>query len=539
MNVGFVMKKTVIFLVSILLLLSPVSTAFRANAAEAYYPNVHLRGNGYDIIDEDGKVVYDFDVSGEQIKEIAKRVLPLLLKGLVTNELDDYYEAAAKEMQQLYDHALLDKNGDPQYGTNIAPALQEENRRAMQENRREADGSYATHAYMFNYDWRLDPFETADKLDEFINGVLAATGKEKVNLNAVCLGGAPLMAYLAKYGGEKLNAVGFVRAVCFGSELVDETFSGKMNLDADAVARFEGDYFVQNLLKDKLVLKTFLDETVALLEATGGLERVTTAFQRGLYDRLYEGLTPAVARSSFATWPSYWSMVTAGKYAYTRNFIFGEPGSETYTEYAGLIKKLDHYDTAVRQRIPEILREIKDSGVKVAIIAQYGLQMPPVVESSDETGDVWLTVRYASVGATASKIGATLSDEYLAAKSDAGYGKYLSPDRQIDASTCLFPEYTWFIKGAIHNDDIIGVSDILANVFNSTDDVTVDTFEAYPQFMVYDRDSTRILPMTEDNMNVESYPVDQAKPGLLDRMRIFFTHLGAWFKALFSLIKAL
>ena len=164
---------------------------------------------------------------------------------------------------------------------------------------------------------------------------------------------------------------------------------------------------------------------------------------------------------------------------------------------------------------------------------------PPVVESADETGDVWLTVRYASIGATASKIGATLSDEYLAAKRDAGYGKYLSPDKQIDASTCLFPDYTWFIKGAIHNDDIIGVSDILSNVFNSTDDVTVDTFEAYPQFMVYDRDSTRILPMTEDNMNVESYPVDQAKPGLLDRMRIFFTHLGAWFKALFSLIKAL
>ena len=48
-----------------------------------------------------------------------------------------------------------------------------------------------------------------------------------------------------------------------------------------------------------------------------------------------------------------------------------------------------------------------------------------------------------------------------------------------------------------------------------------------------------IVPMTEDNMNVESYPVDQAKPGLFDRLRTFFTHLGVWFKAMFSLIKAL
>ena len=533
------MKKTLIVLFSMLLLLSLAEPAFRANAAEVYYPNVHLRGNGCDIIDEDGKIVYDFDVSGEQIKEIARRVLPLLMKGLVTNDLDDYYEAAGEEMRRLYDHALLDKNGDPQYGTNIASDLLAENQRATQENRRNADGSYGTHAYTFHYDWRLDPFETADKLDAYINGVLAATGKEKVNLNAVCLGGAPLMAYLSKYGGEKLNAVGFVRSVCFGSELVDETFSGKMNLDADAVARFEGDWFVQNLLRDKLVLKTFLDETMTLLKASGGLERVSAAFMRLLYDRLYEGLTPAAARSSFATWPSYWSMVTADRYEDTRNFIFGEPGSKTYTEYAGLIEKLDRYDREVRQRIPEILKEIKDSGVKVAVIAQYGLQMPPVVQSADETGDVWLTVRYASIGATASKIGTTFSEDYLTARREAGYGKYLSPDGQIDASTCLFPDYTWFIKGAIHNDDIIGVSDILSNVFNSTDDVTVDTFAAYPQFMVYDRDTTVILPMTQSNMNVETYPVNAAKPGLFDRLRTFFTHLGAWFKSLFSLLKTL
>ncbi len=533
------MKKILSVLLSALVLLAAVPPAIPASAAQVYYPNIHLRGNGYDIIDEDGKVVYDFDVSADQIKDIAKRVLPLLMKGLITNDLDDYYEAAGKEMRQLYDHALLDKNGDPQYGTNIAASLLEDNQKAMQQNRKEADGHYGLHAYTFNYDWRLDPLETADGLNEYINGILAATGAEKVNINASCLGGSPLMAYLSKYGGEKLNAIGFMHSVCFGSELVDETFSGHMNIDANAVARFEEDYFVQNLLKDKLVLKTFLDETVTLLEASGGLERVTTAFMRGLYDRLYEGLTPAAARSSFATWPSYWSMVTAGKYEYARNFIFGEPGSDTYNEYAGLIEKLDRYDREVRQRIPEILKEIKNSSVKVAVIARYGMQMPPVVESADETGDVWLTVRYASIGATASKIGTTLSDDYLAARRDAGYGKYLSPDRQIDASTCLFPDYTWFIKGAIHNDEILDVGKIFENVFNSTDDVTVDTFAAYPQFMVYDRETTAISPMTEDNMNVETYPVDEAKPGLIDRLRTFFTHLGAWFNALFALLKTL
>ena len=381
--------------------------------------------------------------------------------------------------------------------------------------------------------------ETADGLNDYINAILATTGAQKVNINAVCLGGSPLLAYLSKYGGEKLNAVGFMHAVCFGSELVDETFSGNINVDAEAVARFEKDYFVQVNLKDKQILKTFLDETMTLLEASGSLECLTTAFMRGLYDRLYEGLTPAAARASFATWPSYWSMVTAEKYEYTRNFIFGEPGSDIYNEYAGLIEKLDRYDREVRQRIPDILKEIKNSGVKMAVVARYGLQMPPVLASVDETGDVWLTVRYASIGATASKIGTTLSEDYLAGRRDAGFGKYLSPDSQIDASTCLFPDNTWFIKGALHGEDIANLNDILENVFNSTDEVTVETFEEYPQFMVYDRETTIISPMTEDNMNVETYPVNEEKPGLIDRLRTFFTHLGKWFAALFALVKTL
>ena len=41
----------------------------------------------------------------------------------------------------------------------------------------------------------------------------------------------------------------------------------------------------------------------------------------------------------------------------------------------------------VRQRIPELLRQVKDSGANVAFIAKYGAQMIPTCESADLVAD--------------------------------------------------------------------------------------------------------------------------------------------------------
>ena len=532
------MKRIGTLLLAILILLPAVSLfsfAAESDSANIYYPNIHLRGNGHDIVDEDGNVVYDFDVSGDQIKAIAKRVLPLLLK----NDLDAYYRAFGEEMEKLYDRALLDENGEPKYGTNIRQSLLEENRQKMKQDLADANGRYDLHAYTFHYDWRLDPLYTADNLEAYINGIMETTGADKVNINASCLGGAPLLAYLSKYGSAKLHAVSFLHNVSFGCELADETFSGKLNIDADAVARFEGDDFVARLLKENQVLKTFLDETVTLLQATGGLERISKLFTRGLYDKLYEGLAPELALSSFATWPSYWTMVTAQNYQYTKQFLFGDPGSERYTRYAGLIAKLDNYDAAVRQRIVPLLTDVKNSGTRLGIFAKYGLQMPPVLASADETGDVWVTVRYASLGATAAKVDGTLSDSYIAQRKSAGFGKYISPDHQIDASTCAFPDNTWFIKNAIHDDHIPNFNALYERFFVSAQDYDINTDPELPQFMVFDRDTTRVSPMTSENMHTESFPVNAEKPGFFARLSTFFTHLIPWFRALTALLKTL
>lgn len=52
----------------------PVSAASLTDRSR--YPIIYFRGNSEDIVDEDGNVVYDFDVDGETIKQMAKKIFP-------------------------------------------------------------------------------------------------------------------------------------------------------------------------------------------------------------------------------------------------------------------------------------------------------------------------------------------------------------------------------------------------------------------------------------------------------------------------------
>ncbi|MGN1118162.1 MAG: hypothetical protein ACI4RU_06080, partial [Acutalibacteraceae bacterium] len=74
----------------------------------------------------------------------------------------------------------------------------------------------------------------------------------------------------------------------------------------------------------------------------------------------------------------------------------------------------------------------------------------------------------------------------------------------IDASTCLFPEYTWFVKNASHSDRTNGEYDILYTVMRADRQLTVDDF-GYTQFMVYDNETKTMMPMTEENCDTYNW----------------------------------
>lgn len=501
------------------------------------YPIVYFRGNSEDIVDEDGNVVYDFEVDGETIKQMAKKILPYFVTGYLTNDFDEYYKVFGEEMSKLYEKCLLDGDGNPQYGTGISEAQKQANIKEMNTNYANGSGTFNINSYDFANDWRLDPLSTVDEVDEYINGVLKATGKKKVSLACKCLGGDLILAYLAKYGTEKINAVCFGSTVAFGGDLVNDAFSGRMTVDGDSLSRFTNDRFVMKALGNyDEVVRNFINETVNLANATGLADGATDAFMKLLYNKLYKGLVPALATATYGTWPGYWTMVTADRYEEAKAFVFGDESSEKYQHYAGLIEKLDNYDREVRQRIPELLKSAEADGVNICIVSKYGFQMPPFIESLDEQGDVWTTTRFSSLGATVSKIGTTLSDEYIESRKALGLEKYISPDKQIDASTCVFPEYTWFIKNAVHDDWTKEEDRIIITVSSAEERITVDDIDDRPRFLVYDKDSDTVYPMTEENCNTETYEVDgKPKHELLNSLTVLFR----WLKTAFEFFKQL
>ncbi len=502
-------------------------------------PTLYFRGNGETIYDEDGNAVYDFDVDSDTIKSIAKTVLPSFTKGYLTGNFDEYYKVFGEEMTKLYDRCLLDNNGNPRYGTGISDDL-----KALIEKRKVTDyknsnGQYLFDAYTLPYDWRLDPLATADIIDEFIDCILETTGAKKVNLMSKCLGGNLILAYIAKYGTEKINGIGFGSTVAFGQDLASEVYSGHVDFDSETITRFAKDKFASDLLSNlDSVVSEFITDTLELANISGAGDVATNATMKLLINRLYKGLIPVLVTTTYGTWPGYWSMVTADRYQEAKTFVFGDENSEKYQTYAGLIAKLDNYDTLVRQHIPELLTKAKDNGVKICIVSKYGFQMPPITDLKDEQGDVWVSAKYSSLGATVSKAGSTLSDDYIAERTALGYADYISPDKQIDASTCVLPEYTWFIKNAVHNEWTKEENSLMTYVFNYDGQATVNDIDGASRFMVYDRENDVISPMTTENCDTETYEVDE-DTSFIAKIQKFFKAIIKWLKTTFNFLKYL
>lgn len=98
----------------------------------------------------------------------------------------------------------------------------------------------------------------------------------------------------------------------------------------------------------------------------------------------------------------------------------------------------------------------------------------------DNDSDGTVDTMYASAGATVALRGETLGDGYKQ-KVDCGHN-HLSPDGRIDASTCILPENTWFIKGMLHANCHDGIMKMYNRLMFSDDNMNVFSDPLYTQF---------------------------------------------------------
>lgn len=340
------------------------------------------------------------------------------------------------------------------------------------------------YAYSFSYDGRKDPFEIADELNAYVEAVRRVTGHRRVAILSRCMGTEMALAYFEKYGWKDIDTFFSYSSAALGATIFSELFAGLLNLDLECV----GNYLTEQHAQapdapedpDIRLVRTLL-EALQQLHALG----LPSAVCNALTEKVRTNALPRMLKASFATAPGYWSMVAPADYARAKTFLFWNEGGK----YAKLIEKLDAYDARVRRPMRTILNRMKADGVKLCFLAKYGFQLIPLTESRRTHSDDKITMEAQSFGATAATFGDTLSTAHIAAQELLGKGRYLSPDRCIDASTAWFPDTTWFVKNIRHNDFPSKFHEFVMRLIRSDRQLTVEDDPAYPQFLVFYREN--------------------------------------------------
>ena len=516
------MKKTISLILSVVMLftLFVIPVAAAENEKREKCPIIFIAGSSIDICDADGNEIstgFDVltdddegDMSTDAIVEAAMNIIkPFLLEGLPFDKWDNYGKALYEELSPIWDETQLDGNGNAKYGTGVAQSeIDYWNNRAATVNTGK-DGVFNINDYKFRYDWRLSPYDHVDRLHEYIKTIIKTTGCSQVALVGRCIGGSIITAYLEKYGEQGLvKKVFYDEVMSNGSSVINDCFSGRIKFsDKHAQAyllesKYFGEKGVGIDLKgiDELTIK-LVEDTLEYITQAGITSSVLDGVEK-LYERLYEVFMPAMLLSTgIGTWANYWVSIYEEDFDRALDLVFCKEGSETRTAYAGLIEKLEYIREHIIEATPELYKKFADEyGVEIGVLASYGLANAPITEHYDETGDVLVGVQDASFGATSSGLFDTLSQEYIDERVALGFGEYISLDKKIDASTCLFPETTWFIKNKHHD---YGKSyEYLAEYFTQFSNVKAsDNNRGISRFLVHDESkSSQFTNMTEENM---------------------------------------
>ena len=251
-----------------------------------------------------------------------------------------------------------------------------------------------------------------------------------------------------------------------------------------------------------------------------------TDLVKSVYDQISANVVPRLLLASYATMPAYWSMVDDDNFEEAKRLIFGE----NTAKYEGLISKIDNYHYNVMNNLDVTLRNLKKQGMKVAVIAKYNVALPPIFESSTKQADGTIELYNLSFGATSADMGKTLTRDYLEEVKLTGSSKYISPDLIVDASTCLFPDNTWFVKDSPHEDFATSINKIIYEVIKTKKQVTVNTNEDYPQFLQYKSNNTlKEVEPSKANGNTGN------EGGFLETIIGMFGKILAFIKSLFGI----
>ena len=344
--------------------------------------------------------------------------------------------------------------------------------------------------FLFQFDARLDPVDIAKELDDYIRWVKAEgrvtqsryhnTVTDKIELIGSSYGSAVVVAYLNEYGYETVDSAMLCVPTVGGVKMVGDLFTGDFSFDAKAL---------RDTLKG-LEQTSEYDPLIEVLEKSGALQVIlsdvlTPALKIAFTDALHDAIHDTVA-----TMPSFWSFVDDEHFDAAVDYMFNT--NEEKETYKGLIDRITYYHNAIFNHASDILLDAIAGGVKCSVICKYNSATIPVSADDNALSDGIMPVETASFGAVAAKSRSVLPVDYTQQKYPET--NYISPDRMIDASTCLLPNNTWFIKDLWHGTKCDDYYDMINRILYEDLDVFSDP--TLPQFLQFDAEADALSPLT-------------------------------------------
>ena len=489
-----------------------------ASAAEVEpYTTIYVRGSTKIYkFNEDGSSAEIYD-DGQYVAGILSKAAPLLPVARITGDYSGYAEKVLEVMRPAYDAFRPDlKDGSVPENTRVDWYWSRETIEA--DNRK--------HGY-FEYwiDERLSPFAQAEDLNAFIETVKEVVGVKKIVLYARCLGPVTMFTYLYEYqrpkNYEDICALEISFTTHNGMSLTDAIYTGTVEIPKDGMEKWLSPYVEFNMDD---VSDGVIGAVTSLLNGISkslGI-KMTVKEMNNLYGKLKDVLFAPFLREYYALCLENMACVN-DRFDDMIAYLF--PTSAERQTYAYAIGELTRYHETVWPAINGMIQDIIDQGKPFAVFADYGGQEYPVSEEAMYLGDRQVGTKAMSLGATTARIGSALPSDYILAQKKKRLGEYISPDNLIDASTCAFPDHTYFVANLNHlwPGPYAGIE---LDVVRPT--ATGEPFLEIPRFSYYDEASGKLIPLAD--VLKEETP----KTGVA----AFFARIRAFFHALFQRIKA-
>lgn len=354
------------------------------------------------------------------------------------------------------------------------------------------------NTFVFTYDWRIDPIKNAELLADFIDNVKDETSADKVSIISEGYGSTVATTYLAENEDTVADSIKnfvTVSSEFLGTSLVGDFFKANIVNPMTNITTYTSAYIrYTNDLSDNpmtafttWLLNYSLNNEWELQEFCFEIEKMLSAInifvqKTGIIDEI-------------AKMPGMWALVPVNDYDDAVENIFSDSANCDLFDTINCFKDYQYdYET--------ILQSVKDSGVKISIVASWDLQILPIGENCSIQSDGIVDTAYASFGATCVDLNDVADAKDVVQMHDDGH-KHVSTTydmltpwytyagicKYIDASTCALPENTWFIKNMKHGTFSWESNsvDFLIWLITAETERTVWQDVAYKQFMTYNR----------------------------------------------------